>query len=124
MSTPSPSHSAPGDDSDSFISGFTTYAIGLALALVLTATSFWGIACACALGTWSAGWPHCTGAGPDGRALVFFLHITTGPDNSNNVLALAFGMIIVFLVVVGSLWIMGNLNHMMPSMREMMDMQP
>ena len=51
-----------------------------------------------------------------GVHLVFFLHITTGSDNTNNVLALAFGMLIVFLVVAGSLWIMTNLNdNMMPS---------
>jgi hypothetical protein len=37
-----------------------------------------------------------------GVHLVFILHITTGPDNTNNVLALAFGVLIVFLVVVGS----------------------
>jgi cytochrome o ubiquinol oxidase subunit IV len=28
---------------------------------------------------------------------VFFLHITTGPDNTNNVLAPAFGILIVAL---------------------------
>ncbi len=50
-----------------------------------------------------------------GVHLVFFLHITTGPDNVNNVLALAFGVLIVFLVIAGSLWIMAHLNHnMMP----------
>jgi cytochrome o ubiquinol oxidase operon protein cyoD len=51
-----------------------------------------------------------------GVPLVFFLHITTGPDNANNVLAqLAFGVLIVTLVVAGSLWIMTNLNdNMMP----------
>jgi cytochrome o ubiquinol oxidase operon protein cyoD len=58
-----------------------------------------------------------------GVHLVFFLHITTGPDNINNVLALAYGILIVFLVVVGSIWIMNNLNHMMP-MNELMQMQP
>jgi cytochrome o ubiquinol oxidase operon protein cyoD len=47
--------------------------------------------------------------------LVFFLHITTGPDNTNNVLALAFGILVVFLVMVGSIWIMSHLNaNMMP----------
>jgi len=52
-----------------------------------------------------------------GVHLVFFLHITTAPDNTNNVLALAFGLLIVFLVVAGSLWIMGDLNHnLMPAM--------
>jgi len=33
-----------------------------------------------------------------GVHLVFFLHIGTGPDNTNNVLALAFGVLIVVLV--------------------------
>lgn len=51
-----------------------------------------------------------------GVHLVFFLHISTGPDNSSNVMALAFGVLIVFLVVGGSLWIMANMNvNMMPS---------
>ena len=50
-----------------------------------------------------------------GVHLVFFLHITTGPDNYNNVLALAFGVLIVLLLIVGSLWIMTHLNqNMMP----------
>jgi cytochrome o ubiquinol oxidase operon protein cyoD len=50
-----------------------------------------------------------------GIHLVFFLHITTGPDNTNNVLALAFGVLLVILVIAGSLWIMANLNaNMMP----------
>src|SRR5262249_41273098 len=34
---------------------------------------------------------------------VFFLHITTGPESLNNVPALAFGQLIVFLLLVGSL---------------------
>lgn len=61
-----------------------------------------------------------------GVHLVFFLHITTGPDNTNNVLALAFGILVVFLVVVGSIWIMAHLHdNMMPmSADEMMRMQP
>jgi cytochrome o ubiquinol oxidase subunit IV len=56
-----------------------------------------------------------------GVHLVFFLHITTGPDNTNNVLALAFGVLIVFLVVVGSLWIMTNLNDNMMRPAELMN---
>ena len=58
-----------------------------------------------------------------GVHLVFFLHITTGPDNTNNVLALAFGVLIVFLIMAGSLWIMANLNHNMPAMTQVMQMQ-
>jgi len=55
--------------------------------------------------------------------LVFFLHLTTGPDNTNNALALAFGVLIVFLVIGGSVWIMDHLNHNMPPMNQVMAMQ-
>jgi cytochrome o ubiquinol oxidase subunit IV len=58
-----------------------------------------------------------------GVHLVFFLHITTGPDNVNNVMALAFGVLIVFLVITGSLWIMANLNHNMMPMDQIIQMQ-
>jgi len=58
-----------------------------------------------------------------GIHLVFFLHLTTAPDNTNNALALAFGVLIAFLVVFGSLWIMDHLSHLMPSMGELMRMQ-
>lgn len=59
-----------------------------------------------------------------GVHLVFFLHITTGPDNTNNVLALAFGILVVFLIVVGSIWIMANLNQNLMPMDHMLQMQP
>jgi len=59
-----------------------------------------------------------------GVHLVFFLHITTGPDNTNNVLALAFGILVVFLIVAGSIWIMDHLQQNMMPMDQMMDMQP
>jgi len=50
-----------------------------------------------------------------GVHLVFFLHIGTGPDHTNNIIALAFGLLIVFLVIAGSIWIIANLNaNMMP----------
>jgi cytochrome o ubiquinol oxidase subunit IV len=115
---------APGDESDNFLSGVTTYATGVILALGLTATSFL-VAHSHIL--WGPGIPVgllVLAIAQMGVHLVFFLHITTGPESSNNVLALAFGIIIVFLVVVGSLWIMSNLNHMMPSMQQMMNLQP
>jgi cytochrome o ubiquinol oxidase subunit IV len=57
-----------------------------------------------------------------GVHLVFFLHITTGPDNTNNVLALAFGVLIVTIVVAGSLAIMSNLNDNMMPPAELMDL--
>jgi cytochrome o ubiquinol oxidase operon protein cyoD len=58
-----------------------------------------------------------------GVHLVFFLHVTTGPDNTNNVLALAFGILVVFLIVAGSIWIMGHLSDNMMPMNQLMQMQ-
>src|SRR6266436_3704093 len=103
--------------------GFLVYTIGLFLAVVLTATSFW-VANTSLL--WAPGVPlglAVLAIAQMGIHLVFFLHITTGPDNTNNVLALAFGVLIVALVVAGSLWIMANLNHNMMPMHQMMQMQ-
>jgi cytochrome o ubiquinol oxidase subunit IV len=59
-----------------------------------------------------------------GVHLVFFLHVTTGPDNTNNVLALAFGVLVVFLIVAGSIWIMAHLSHNLMPADQMMNMQP
>jgi cytochrome o ubiquinol oxidase operon protein cyoD len=58
-----------------------------------------------------------------GVHLVFFLHLTSGPDNLNNILALAFGLLVVMLLVFGSLWIMTHMNHNMMPMEQMMRMQ-
>jgi cytochrome o ubiquinol oxidase subunit IV len=92
------------------------YTIGLFLAVVLTATSFWAANTSV---LWAPGVPlglSVLAIAQMGVHLVFFLHITTGPDNTNNVLALAFGVLIVTIVVAGSVWIMTNLNdNMMPS---------
>jgi cytochrome o ubiquinol oxidase subunit IV len=98
------------------------YTIGLALAVILTATSFW-VANTSLL--WAPGIPlglAVLAVAQMGVHLVFFLHITTGPDNTNNVLALAFGVLIVTLVVVGSLWIMIDLNDSMMPPAELMNM--
>ena len=120
---------APGDEAAAgsrrhqIISGLQAYVIGLVLAVLLTATSFWAASTHL---LWAPGIPiglAVLAVAQMGIHLVFFLHITTGPDNTNNVLALAFGVLIVALVVAGSLWIMANLNaNMMPS-PELMNMQ-
>ena len=51
-----------------------------------------------------------------GVHLVFFLHLGIGPDDANNILALAFGVLIVFLVIAGSIWIVAHLNDNTMSM--------
>ena len=43
------------------------------------------------------------------------VNMGSGPDNTNNIIALTYGVWIVFLVLVGSCWIMFNLSaNMLP----------
>lgn len=114
---------APGEENVNAhepVSGLRGYALGLALASLLTAASFYF---ARSHLVWGPSIPMLLvvlAIAQMGVHLVFFLHITTGPDNTNNVLALAFGVLIVGLVVLGSIWIMGHLNHHDMSPQEMM----
>jgi cytochrome o ubiquinol oxidase operon protein cyoD len=114
---------APGGDGTSFSGSLLTLSAGLALALLLTGTSFL-VAQTHLL--WAPGVPAglaVLAIAQMGVHLVFFLHISTGPDNTNNVLALAFGILVVTLIVSGSLWIMAHLNvNMMPA-AAVMEMQ-
>jgi cytochrome o ubiquinol oxidase subunit IV len=119
---------APGDakilaDMDEGTSsGLVVYTIGLILALILTAASFWAANTSLLWGPGVSLGLAVLAIAQMGVHLVFFLHITTAPDNSNNVLALAFGVLIVTIVVAGSLVIMSNLDdNMMPS-AELMDL--
>jgi len=104
-------------------SGVVVYTTGLVLSVILTATSFWVTNTSL---LWGPGIPlglAVLAIAQMGIHLVFFLHVTTGPDNTNNVLALAFGILIVFLVVAGSLWIMANLNDNMMPPPELMNLR-
>jgi cytochrome o ubiquinol oxidase operon protein cyoD len=126
MADPGPPSSAAGDlapGANARDPGVASYLIGLGLAIVLTGASFW------AAGTnliWSQAVPIALAVlaiAQMGVHLVFFLHLSSSPDNTNNILALAFGILIVFLVVAGSLWIMANLDANMLPMSQLMRMQ-
>ena len=106
---------APGTPHDSVMSETMAYVIGLGLALVLTGISFWAASTSTLWGPGVAVGLVVLAIAQMGVHLVFFLHVTSGPDNTNNVLALAFGVLIVFLVMVGTIWIMAHMNaNMMP----------
>lgn len=100
-----------------------SYLIGLLLAAFLTAASFWAAHTGLIYGPGVPMALIALAVAQMGIHLVFFLHITTDPDNTNNVLALAFGILIVCLVVFGSLWIMQHLNHSIVPMDRLMQMQ-
>jgi cytochrome o ubiquinol oxidase operon protein cyoD len=118
-------HVAPGDEHDDFdpVSGIRGYVIGLVLASIISAVSFY---IARSTLVWAPSIPIALSVlalAQIGVHLVFFLHITTGKDSINNVLALAFGILIVMLLIFGSLWIMSNLNRNMLPMDQMIEMQ-
>jgi cytochrome o ubiquinol oxidase operon protein cyoD len=106
--TPGVRHEEPTAD-------FWTYTAGLGFAVLLTIMSF-------VVAQTNLLWEPGVAMGlivlaiaQIGVHLVFFLHMGTGPDHTNNIIALAFGMMICFLVITGSVWIMWHLNdNMMP----------
>ena len=105
--------SRPGAPHDSMLSETISYVVGLGLALLLTGISFWVASTSALWGPGVAVGLVVLAIAQMGVHLVFFLHITSGPDNTNNVLALAFGVLIVFLVMVGTIWIMAHMNSNM-----------
>ncbi len=118
-----PWDSAPGEeavDGHELASGLRGYVIGLGLAALLTLASFYFARSSLVWGPSIRMLLIVLAIAQMGVHLVFFLHITTGPDNTNNVLALAFGVLIVGLVIFGSIWIMGHLDHHAMSPSEMM----
>ena len=105
----------PGVEQEEPTASYLSYTAGLGLAILLTIASF--VVSQTNL-LWSPGVPVgliVLAFAQIGVHLVFFLHLGSGPDHTNNILALAFGLLIVFLVITGSVWIIANLStNMMP----------
>jgi cytochrome o ubiquinol oxidase operon protein cyoD len=105
----------PGVEEHEPTASLLTYTVGLGLAILATIASF--VVAQTNL-LWAPGIPVgliVLALAQIGVHLVFFLHLGSGPDSTNNILAVAFGVLIVFLVITGSIWIIANLNsNMMP----------
>ena len=105
----------PGVEEHESTASYLSYTVGLALAVAATIASF-------IVSQTNLLWPPGIPVGlivlalaQIGVHLVFFLHLGSGSDSTNNILALAFGVLIVFLIIAGSVWIITNLNsNMMP----------
>ena len=116
---------APGDEEGApdVRRAVAGYLIGFVLAAALTALSF---AVARTPLVWQPSIPialSVLAVAQMGVHLVFFLHVSSGPDGLNNMLALAFGLLIVLLLVLGTLWIMTHLAHETMPMDELLKMQ-
>ena len=106
----------PGVEEHEPTASYLSYSVGLGFAIVATIASF--IVAQTNL-LWPPGIPVgliVLALAQIGVHLVFFLHLGSGPDSTNNILALAFGVLVVFLVIGGSIWIIANLNTNMMSM--------
>ena len=93
--------------------GLASYLIGFVLAVILTAIPFWLV--------------HTHALPPSRIAVViaiaavlqilvhlrFFLHINFTTTPKENLLALGFAAVLIFLMVGGSLWIMIDLHQRM-----------
>ena len=107
---------SPGVGQQESTANFLSYTVGLGLAILATIGSF--VVSQTDL-LWAPGIPVglvVIAFAQIGVHLVFFLHLGSGPDNTNNILALAFGVFIVFLVIGGSCWIIANLHANMMAM--------
>lgn len=113
----------PGTDSHGGAGRWPIHTIGFGLAVLLTVASF-GLAATHLLTPASLVAALVVLAiGQMLVHLIFFLHITTAPAHGTNILAIVLTLLIITLVVIGSLWIMSQLNsHMMP-MDQLMRMQ-
>jgi cytochrome o ubiquinol oxidase operon protein cyoD len=114
---------APAGESDEGSSSLQSYLLGLGLAIVLTLASF---GAALTHFVWAPGLAVLLAVlaiAQMGVHLVFFLHVSSSPDSTNTILALAFGIFVVGLVVFGSLIIMTNLNTNMMPMEQLIQMQ-
>ncbi len=117
-----PQGHAPGINEHTGADG-RTYVVGLFYAAILTLASFWVSSTNL---VYPPGVPVLLAVlaiAQMGVHLVFFLHISSAPDQTNNFLALAFGIFVVGLIVFGSMIIMANLNHAMMPMDRLMQMQ-
>jgi cytochrome o ubiquinol oxidase subunit IV len=92
------------------------YLLGLGISIVLTALAFWAVGTHLIYGPGIMMAIVVLAVAQMGVHLVFFLHLTTAPDNANTVLAIAFGILIVGLIVFGSVWIMAHMNYNLMAM--------
>jgi len=92
------------------------YIGGLLLSILLTGVSFWVSATGV---VWPGGVPVLLAAlaiAQMGVHLLMFLHVSSGPENTNNIMSLAFGVFVVALVIFGSMVIMHSLDARMNDM--------
>lgn len=90
-----------------------SYTVGFALAIALTLTAYF-LVTRRVFGGWGLVYAIIALAVVQFVVqMFFFLHVGRGADRRWNWLATGLMLVVVFIVVVGSIWIMHNLNYRM-----------
>ena len=87
-----------------------TYMVGFILSIILTGIPFWMVMEGSASHALILGVILVSAVVQIMVHLVCFLHMNTSSSERWNVVALAFTVLIIAILVVGSIWIMWNLN--------------
>jgi cytochrome o ubiquinol oxidase operon protein cyoD len=103
--------------------GARSYLIGLGYAIALTGASFWASSTSFVYAPAVPVLLAALAIAQMGVHVAFFLHISSAPDQANNLLSLAFGVFVTGLVIFGSIMIMTHLDHNTMPMDQLMRMQ-
>ena len=90
-----------------------SYATGFILSVILTAIPFWLVMNPILAKSTTLAIVLLTAVIQVVVHLVYFLHMNSKSDEGWNLTAFIFTVIIIAIVVVGSIWIMWNLNYNM-----------
>lgn len=90
-----------------------TYMTGFILSIILTAIPFWMVMDGGAAKSTILGVVVVTAIIQVLVHLYYFLHLSTSTDQRWNLVAIVFSAVVILIVVVGSIWIMWNLNYNM-----------
>lgn len=98
---------------------FKDYTIGFILSVILTAIPFW-LVMAKVLPPGTTGYVILGFAAVQVIVhMVYFLHMNSKSEGGWNLMALIFTVILLFIVLSGSIWVMYHMNaNMMPGMGE------
>ena len=105
-------------------STFKGYMTGFVLAVILTAIPFWLVMGKVFPSSSTTAFVIVAIAAVQVVVhMIYFLHMNTRSEGGWSLLALGFTVVVLFIMLAGSIWVMFHLNaNMMPTMEEMKNM--
>ncbi len=116
-------HTTPGARSGQSHGSFQGYLVGYVASVLLTFGSFAAVQSSALTSSSATAAVAVLAIAQMLVHLIFFLHISTSPNQRTNILAFAVTMFFVIVIVAGSLWIMSHLESNMMPTGKLMQMQ-